>query len=333
MINNQTAEEKDHKNTTETQQKEDRGDQNSASSSKSADTVRQKDLDQMKQEIKDELRNIRQNLESERKQDRDQFLVLQREHKHLQNDFEKLRRQKCELSERLGDLLKVVDGLKEKLEEKEREYLELKKINNELKDDLMRQNLDHSKVNTMKEKEKEELEKKLQKKTDEYKLLQGMIETLKSDHEERLNRLRAINKEKVRLEGEHKKVLTDKKDAEIKFQALDRQAKEARIKHENEVCDLQSNIKTTLMRIEELEKDKSELAQRLNVSERENEGLKLENKKLEDGLRKTEGEKDILSTRLRQYDLQKYTVPNFSSVVRHQNFTAQARPPPKPQWR
>ena len=54
MINSETAEEKD-----------DKGDK------ESADTVRQKDLDEMKQEIGDKLRRIEENVESGRKEDRD----------------------------------------------------------------------------------------------------------------------------------------------------------------------------------------------------------------------------------------------------------------------
>ena len=291
MINSETAEEKD-----------DNGDK------ESADTVRQKDLDEMKQEIGDKLRSIEEILESGRKQDRDQLLSLLQEHKHLKLDYEKLQSQRFELSERMESLLKVVDKLNNRQEEKEREYLELKKSNIELKDDLMRQNLKHSKINNEKEKEMEELEKKLQKKIDEYESLQRTNEILKIDHEERLNRLRAINMVKVRLEGEQK-------EADAKLQALDRQAKEAEIKYGHEVSKLQSNIERKSMRIEELEKDKSELAQRLSLAEKENEKLKSKIKKLEDAQRKTEDEKELLSIRLRQYELQK----GNSSMTKTQN--------------
>lgn len=117
----------------------------------------------MKQEIGDKLRSIEENLESGRKQDRDQLLSLQQEHKHLKLDYEKLQNQRCELVERMESLLKVVDKLNNRQEEKEREYLELKKSNLESKDDLMRQNMKHSKINNEKEKEKEELEKSYRK--------------------------------------------------------------------------------------------------------------------------------------------------------------------------
>ena len=305
MINSENAKEKD-----------DNGDQ------ESVDTVRRKDLDEMKQEIGDMLRSMEENLESGRKQDRDQLLSLQQEHKHLKLDYEKLQSQRFELSERMESLLKVVHKLNNRQEEKEREYLELKKSNIELKDDLMRQNLKHSKINNEKEKEMEELEKKLQKKIDEYESLQRTSEILKIDHEERLNRLRAINMVKVRLEGEQK-------EADAKLQALDRQAKEAEIKHGHEVSKLQSNIEGKSMRIEELEKDKSELAQRLSLAEKENEKLKSKIKKLEDAQRKTEDEKELLSIRLRQYDLQK----SNSSMTKTQNCkgSSKRKPNHKPQ--
>ncbi|XP_061195269.1 trichohyalin-like [Saccostrea echinata] len=319
--------------TTETNKEGKSGGQGSASSSKSTDTVRQEDLHKMKEEIKDELRNIRENLASERKQDRDQLLLLQREHKHLQNDFERLRQQKSELSSRLDDLMSSVDSLKSKLEEKEREYQELKRINNGLREDLMRQNKSNSRSIQKKDKEKEEMEKRLEKKEDEYKLLQAMMETLKSDHEERLHRLKVVNKEKVRLDGEYKNVLLEKKELESKYQALNQQVKEVQVKHTKEVTQLQGDVKDRMLRIEELERDKNELSQQLSESEKENEELKKENKKLEQDLRRTEGDKEILQTRLRQSDLQKYTVPPFSSVARHPNYPPQTRAPPKPQWR
>lgn len=119
------------------------------------------------------------------------------------------------------------------------------------------------------------------------------------------------------------------KEADAKLQALDRQAKEAEIKHGHEVSKLQSNIEGKSMRIEELEKDKSELAQRLSLAEKENEKLKSKIKKLEDAQRKTEDEKELLSIRLRQYDLQK----SNSSMTKTQNCkgSSKRKPNHKPQ--
>lgn len=253
----------------------------------------------MKEEIKNNFIKISQDAVSEIKRD---MMVLHRDSKDLKNGFEKLRLQEHEASEQMDKLIQSVEGLRNNLERSEREYQELKRLNYKLKDDLTKL----SKTMTIKEKENEELENKLQKKTEDYNALQRTMKSLKSDHEERLERLKAVHKEKIRLEDEYEKALAVKEEAEVKFHIINQETKEAEIKHINEVSELQRKIKIKVCRIEDLERDKNELAKQLSLMEKNIEELTIENKQLKDDLAKKEQENGMSNT------LQKvHSLPSF----------------------
>ncbi|XP_071140369.1 chromosome partition protein Smc-like [Mytilus edulis] len=291
-----------------------------SSDARNDDSVKQTDLEKMKDEIKGELRQLRANLETERKEDRQEMKDLKRQHTDLRTNFEKIQAERTELKRKINELSNNVDQLKTNLASKEKEYADIKRKNNFLLEELSKKSDAISKAVQEKEKEKTDIEKKLETKNVEYKELQVILNTLKEDHEERLARLKSINKEKIRLEQHAKTSEKQKKDLEMQIKALDDQIARCKIDHDKEISLLQQDLDNQTDVIFSLEKDKAKLENKLIEIEENNEDLRDRNVVLQEKLQSSEEENAIMRARLQAFDMKKYAVPPYNAVVRGKNY-------------
>ena len=274
-------------------------------------TVKQEDLNKMKEEITTELRQLRINIEKDRDQDRLELQVLQRKHTELQENFSSMHGEKDNLVKELTNVTTTVNELKTQMQEREKEFLDLKQKNKELRLQLEAKANDLQKIINQKEKEREELVKALKVKDTEYKKLQAMLETLKTDHEDRLNRLKNVNKEKFKLEKDVQFLLKEKKNLETKINTMSENIRALQETHSREAGNITQELEKQKTLLEEKERERADLEKRLEESVRENENLKMRNLKLEDCLKKSQDEKAHLQTRVRAHDMSSYAIPPF----------------------
>lgn len=76
----------------------------------------------MKEEITDELRQLRTNIENDRDQDRLELQILQRKHSELQDDLAKTKGDREQLQAELTFVTETVKELKAQIELKQSEY-------------------------------------------------------------------------------------------------------------------------------------------------------------------------------------------------------------------
>lgn len=289
------------------------------------DSVRQTDLEKMKDEITGELRMLRTNLETERKEDRAQMKSLQRQHTDLKTNFDNMQSERHELKRKINELKNNVDQLKSNLASKEKDYEDIKRKNNFLLEELGKKTDAVSKAVQEKEKEKDEIEKKLQSKNKEYKELQEALETLKDDHEDRLIRLKAMNKEKIRLEQNIKASDKEQKDLALQIKSLESKITRIKGEHEKEINQIQQDLDDQIDLISQLEKDKETLERILTETEESNIELRDQNVTLLEKLHNSEEQNAIMRARLQAVDLKKYAVPPYTTSVRGKNYRSTAQ--------
>lgn len=191
-------------------------------SSVSSSTVLE-EISKMRVELS-EITWLRRDLETEKIRVNEKLLVMEQKNEDLETEIKKLQSMNKELSECMNDLRKQVEDLTIKLNESEKEHQKLKKENNELraqveslitelkekkqenhqletknnelKEDLIQR--DHAYAESMQtiNKEKEELEKDLQEKTDDYAHLQNLQQNIKEKENDRFKNVQLLLKKR-----------------------------------------------------------------------------------------------------------------------------------------
>lgn len=274
-------------------------------------TVRQEDLDKMKQEITEELRQLRANIERDRDQDRLELKILQRKHTELQDDLAKTKDDREQLQSELRAVTENVQGLKDQIERKQAEYREVQEKNKQLEEQLQHRSGHLEKQIRDKEREKNELMKALKNKEGEYRQLQNAMEKLKEEHEERHNRLKNLTKDKVTLEKEVQILNKDKRNLEVKIKSLEQHIRVLQESYTRETGEIKHQLDKQKTLLEEKERERIDLEKKLEERVRENENLKRTNLDLEESLQKTQDEKAHLQQKLHRADMSRYALPPF----------------------
>lgn len=290
----------------------------------------QEEISKLRVEI-GEITGLTRDLETDKIRVNEKLLVMEQKNEDLETEIKKLQSKDKELSESMNDLRKQVEDLTIKLNESEKEHQKLNQKNtelraqveslttelkerkqenhqletenNELKEDLIKRDRVNSESMQTFKKEKEELEKKLQEKTNDYVHLQNLQKEMKEKENDRFNNVQLLRKEAVELKDKMEKALIKVNEAEERLQAQDNKIKEDEMRHSDEVSLLKKEIKKQRECIDGLQIEKHSLADKVRLLEIENERLKVDNKQLEENLRSLQNPKPI---------------PEFNSVTKTQ---------------
>lgn len=290
----------------------------------------QEEISKLRVEI-GEITGLTRDLETDKIRVNEKLLVMEQKNEDLETEIKKLQSKDKELSESMDDLRKQVEDLTIKLNESEKEHQKLNQKNtelraqveslttelkerkqenhqletenNELKEDLIKRDRVNSESMQTFKKEKEELEKKLQEKTNDYVHLQNLQKEMKEKENDRFNNVQLLRKEAVELKDKMEKALIKVNEAEERLQAQDNKIKEDEMRHSDEVSLLKKEIKKQRECIYGLQIEKHSLADKVRLLEIENERLKVDNKQLEENLRSLQNPKPL---------------PEFNSVTKTQ---------------
>ncbi|XP_052798232.1 trichohyalin-like [Mya arenaria] len=279
-------------------------------------TVRQHDLERMKDEIREELRQLRANIENGREADRAQLTSLQHKHDELQGDLEKATEEREKLKADIETFAELVNSLKQQMEKKQEQFEAAAERNKELERQLKSKTGQIQEELEEKERERVGLEHVLHAKEADYRVLQAALERLKVDHEERHGRLRSLTRDKVILEKEVQLLNKDKKNLEVKIKSLEQHMRILQEKHIRETSDIRQEMERQKTLLEEADRERQDLERQLYDSVRKNEGLRRSNTSLEESLQRTTDEKLHLQQRLRQADMTKYARPPYLAGTR-----------------
>ncbi|KAL4224247.1 hypothetical protein ACF0H5_017700 [Mactra antiquata] len=274
-------------------------------------TVKQEDLIRMKDDITRELRQLRENIEKDRDDDRLELRILQRKHTELQEDLAKTVGDREHLQKELTCVTDTVNVLKAQVEEKQNEYREVKEKNKKLEEQLEKRAGHLEILIKDKEAEKEELVQELRIKDGDYKQLQSMLEKLKKEHEERHGRLKGLTKDKITLEKEVQLLNKEKKNLEVKIKSLEQHIRALKEIHTKEIGEMKQQLDKSKALLDEKDKERTELEKRLEESVRENENLKRTNLDLHNCLQKSQDETAHLQQKLHKADMSKFALPPF----------------------
>ncbi|WAR03660.1 hypothetical protein MAR_010218 [Mya arenaria] len=276
----------------------------------------------MKDEIREELRQLRANIENGREADRAQLTSLQSvffsQHKHdeLQGDLEKATEEREKLKADIETFAELVNSLKQQMEKKQEQFEAAAERNKELERQLKSKTGQIQEELEEKERERVGLEHVLHAKEADYRVLQAALERLKVDHEERHGRLRSLTRDKVILEKEVQLLNKDKKNLEVKIKSLEQHMRILQEKHIRETSDIRQEMERQKTLLEEADRERQDLERQLYDSVRKNEGLRRSNTSLEESLQRTTDEKLHLQQRLRQADMTKYARPPYLAGTR-----------------
>lgn len=278
-----------------------------------------------------EITGLRRDLETEKIRVNEKLLVMEQKNEDLETEIKKLQSMNKELSECMNDLRKQVEDLTIKLNESEKEHQKLKKENterraqveslttelkereqenhqletenNELKEDLIQR--DHAYAESMQtlKKEKEELEKDLQEKTNDYVHLQNLQKNIKEKENDRFKNVQLLQKKEAELNDKLKKAVIEKNEAEERLQAQVIKEREDEMRQSHELSLLKNEVKKQGACIDGLQKEKDRLADKLQLVEIEKKMLNDDNKRLIKKLHSLQNPKPL---------------PRFNSVTRTQ---------------
>ncbi|KAK3585823.1 hypothetical protein CHS0354_038345 [Potamilus streckersoni] len=269
------------------------------------DRVRVKDMIKMKEDITKELREIKEELEKQRSEDKLSLKDLERKHAELQANFQALEKSKEKLVVQFSDCQEKVENLKALLDRKQSELSKLHMENSKLNLELERRSADVRKRFEEREIERDELAKQLEKKNEEYKHLQTKLASVKSEHEDRLNRLKNVNKGKVMVEKELEAVKKEKSTLEERLKQHNSIVRELQKASDAKIEELKKTLEEERLNLEkkktllkQKEQECLDMEKKLLAAQKENESLKQINTNLKE---KTESaEEQVKLFKMRQ---------------------------------
>ncbi|KAL3852719.1 hypothetical protein ACJMK2_016337 [Sinanodonta woodiana] len=266
--------------------------------------VRVTDMMKMKEDITNELREIKVELEKQRSEDKLSIKDLERKHAELQSNFQSLEKSKEKLVVQFSDCQEKVENLKVELNRKQSELSKLHMENNKLNLELERRSADVRKRFEDREVERDELAKQLEKKNEEYKHLQTKLASVKSEHEDRLNRLKNVTKSKVMIEKELQAVKNEKGALEERLKQHNNIVRELQKASDAKIEELKKTIEEERLTLEkkkallkQKEQECLEMEKKLLSTQKENESLKEMNANLKQRMESAEEQTKFLRMR------------------------------------